>query len=402
MYRHAYDVPGPWIDNCTMLSDEIDLVTENMAALLGVPCVLEDVDFNVIAYSAQGAVDPVRERSILQRRASAEVRSWFRDLGILRATAPMRTPAQAEMRIEPRLCLPVRHAGRLYGFFWAIDNDERIDPALWGAAMATADEAGDLLGSNGASHARSTSLVRDLLNAEAESSRRAAERLGTATGFDLDTPVTCLVLHGAELTLDRLCDRARPGVISAWITGSQVVVVAPSAQVEGVRTVEELVGRIAYTGRVVESLALNLAIGVGPSVGSLADASTSWGRAKVAAAVARTDHDAALPAGRMLTWADLGPLRLLAELGRRELRETLYDDAVGRFVLEGDRVLVETARVYLDEAGSVGRTAQRLTLHRQSVYHRLGQIERAAGLSLAAGADRLRLHLALAFLPFAE
>ena len=52
-------------------------------------------------------------------------------------------------------------------------------------------------------------------------------------------------------------------------------------------------------------------------------------------------------------------------------------------------------RVHLEEAGSVAATAERLGLHRQSVYARLRRIEAVAGLDLSRGRDRLELHLGL-------
>ena len=62
--------------------------------------------------------------------------------------------------------------------------------------------------------------------------------------------------------------------------------------------------------------------------------------------------------------------------------------------------VLDTLRTWLDEAGSASRTAARLAVHRQTVYHRLGQVEQATGLDLARGADRLRLHLAVELAPF--
>ena len=61
--------------------------------------------------------------------------------------------------------------------------------------------------------------------------------------------------------------------------------------------------------------------------------------------------------------------------------------------------LALTARTYLDLAGNVQKTAQALSIHRQTLYHRLRRIEELTALTLADGQDRLTLHLALTLAP---
>ncbi len=57
--------------------------------------------------------------------------------------------------------------------------------------------------------------------------------------------------------------------------------------------------------------------------------------------------------------------------------------------------LARTAEAFLDCAGQAGRTAQLLGIHRQTLYYRLGRVEKLTGLDLAEGEDRLLLHMAL-------
>ena len=82
-------------------------------------------------------------------------------------------------------------------------------------------------------------------------------------------------------------------------------------------------------------------------------------------------------------------------------RALLADEpGVQRFLATAPADVVATLRTWLDEAGSVSRTADRLSVHRQTVYHRLAQVERATGHDLARGRDRLSLHLAVELAPF--
>ncbi|WP_174567835.1 PucR family transcriptional regulator [Amycolatopsis orientalis] len=62
---------------------------------------------------------------------------------------------------------------------------------------------------------------------------------------------------------------------------------------------------------------------------------------------------------------------------------------------KGDRELVETLRTWLAHHGGWDRTAAELGVHRNSVRHRIGQIERALGADLADPEIRMRLWFAL-------
>ncbi|MFD6171591.1 PucR family transcriptional regulator [Streptomyces coeruleorubidus] len=62
---------------------------------------------------------------------------------------------------------------------------------------------------------------------------------------------------------------------------------------------------------------------------------------------------------------------------------------------EGHGRLRDTLRCFLDNAGSIPRTADALRLHRTSLYYRPRQIREITGLDLDNGADRLVLHMGL-------
>src|SRR5690349_18999074 len=76
---------------------ELQELVDEVSALLGAPATLEDRDFRLIAFCAhesdESATDPIRTRSILTRRSSAEVRRYFEGFGIARASGPLCVPA---------------------------------------------------------------------------------------------------------------------------------------------------------------------------------------------------------------------------------------------------------------------------------------------------------------------
>jgi hypothetical protein len=160
-----------------VLPDVQDLVDE-VCALLGAPATLEDRDFRLIAFGAHEgdddtAADPVRVRSILSRRSTAEVRAWFERFGIARATGPVRIPAAPEAGVRTaRLCLPARHAGAVLGYLWVLDaapdapDAPAHSPARLETAMALAARIGALLAAEARAGATAGRALRDLLTAD--------------------------------------------------------------------------------------------------------------------------------------------------------------------------------------------------------------------------------------------
>jgi len=103
---------------------------------------------------------------------------------------------------------------------------------------------------------------------------------------------------------------------------------------------------------------------------------------------------AAGPSGPVMTsFADVAPLALMSgsiELVRAWVAETL------RSLADDDdhsSVLRDTLRVFLQEGGSFKATAERLTLHKNTVQYRVRKAEQ--GLGRPVGEDRLQVELAL-------
>ncbi|MFJ9416423.1 helix-turn-helix domain-containing protein [Streptomyces sp. NPDC101227] len=161
-----------------MRGDYQQLVDE-ISAALGAPATLEDRDFGLIAFGAHEGdddevMDPVRTRSILQRRSSAAVRAWFEAFGIARATTALRIPPDPAAGVfRGRICLPVRHGGIVHGYVWLLDDGHLTDLELGGRgappdpriaqAMETAARIGALLADEARAGSELSDLLRELL-----------------------------------------------------------------------------------------------------------------------------------------------------------------------------------------------------------------------------------------------
>ncbi|GFH35555.1 helix-turn-helix domain-containing protein [Streptomyces pacificus] len=154
-----------------MKGDYQELVDE-ISGLLGVPATLENRDFELIAFGAHdsdddSAMDPVRTRSILTRKSTAAVRSWFEGFGIARAAGPVRIPAAPEAGVlRDRLCLPVRHRGVVLGYVWLLDSRPGPTAAQLASAMEVTVRIGALLADEERAGAALSRELRAVLTAE--------------------------------------------------------------------------------------------------------------------------------------------------------------------------------------------------------------------------------------------
>ncbi|MFJ7901634.1 PucR family transcriptional regulator [Streptomyces sp. NPDC096198] len=383
--------------------DYQELVDE-ISALLGAPATLENRDFELIAFAAydsgdgefdEASLDPVRTRSILTRRSTAAVRSWFEGFGIARAAAPVRIPPTPEAGVyRGRICLPVRHRGVVLGYVWLLADEPGPSEAQLSAAMEVAARIGALLSDEVQAGADLTRELRAVLTAGPGWQLEAAvAELRTALGArgeGLHTMV-CVAPWPSADPDDAPSVRTVPAATALctvpWGTAGQslaLLVRLRSADVPApALTAAARLLREAEGGRG----GARTAAGVAGARHGLAELGTAWQEASAAARAALAEPRF----GPVAQWSAIGPYRLLTSLPP----EAAHDPAVRVLLAPSHRELARTAEVFLDCAGQAGRTAAELGIHRQTLYYRLSRVEQLTGLDLDDGEDRLLLHMAL-------
>lgn len=379
---------------CLMV-DLQDLVDE-ASSLLEAPVTLEDRRFRLLASGAHtGGADPVRVETVLGRGSGPETRAWFESFGIARARGPVHVSADPERGIAARLCLPARWHDVVQGYLWAIEPPEGLAPERVRVAEDLAAHAGEILARLASRWRETERLVLDLLEPTTVGGGAPARELADDLALSPGAKVAVAVLGAAPGQVLRAEQVLGPGGVPRRVgvaeRGGDLVLLVPASTPTSVTEVVEhalsALDRLGHPGCVA---------GVGDEV-PLPEAATSHRRARAALRVVRPTSiggEGLAPDLRVHPWSSLGIRRLLGGEAGDELLEAVRTPAVAE-LLGAPAELVETARVYLDEAGSVAATASRLGLHRQSVYHRLQRIETVTGLDLARGRDRLELHLGL-------
>src|SRR5690242_17454112 len=184
--------------------DDYQELVDEISELLGAPATLENRDFELIAFGAYdsegdldpSALDPVRTRSILTRRSTAAVRTWFEGFGITRASGPVRIPPTPEAGVyRGRICLPVRHRGVVLGYVWLLESDPGPTGPQLDAAMRVTARIGALLADEAQHGADLSRELRAVLTAERGwQADMAVAALRTALGSRGDGPyaVVCV------------------------------------------------------------------------------------------------------------------------------------------------------------------------------------------------------------------
>ncbi len=396
------------------MATELQRIVDALALRVGRPALIEDRRQRVIVYSEHAdPVDEVRQLSILQRHTTPEVTAFLRRAGIMSSRAPVRTPGSDERHLLPRVCIPIWHRDLLLGFVWFIDADrsmtaDEIDAATVVAGdLALALYRENLAGELAAQ--RETESVRMLLADEAEAREHAARALvedGALVVGEATVAICGRLVIRPGVARDDLMGMALEQALSGthrWIGARHavhlvrydhgvLVVSCPSARRPGAEQVaEHLYAALEAATRGLDGVA-SVVAGVGQPVGSLPDARRSYDEALQAAAVA-----AQLPAlGRVAYWSQLGIYRVLFQLSEDQISSASIHPGLERLLEDPSLLpLLETIEAYLDLAGNAHATADRMMLHRTSLYYRLQRIEKLAGTDLKDGNERLCLHLAL-------
>jgi hypothetical protein len=398
--------------------NELQAIVDDLAHRLEASAVLEDHDQRMVVYSSQsGPIDQVRRDSILQRETGQQVKDWFRQFGIAQASSPLRIPSHPELGILGRLCSPVRFRGRLMGFLFLIDDEQRLGEGDIAAAEQAGQHAGVLLYEEELSERLSASVLSHLLAPSAELRESAARQLleqGMATA---DAPHAVVYVRPAdpapaaglaeiigealsELGRQRghagLLRVARPdhGVLLARVSrvDDDRAARAAAEEVRGILARRLPTTRAAPSPRPAGSTRAagpaRVVAGVGDPQRHLTAAVVSYRQALLAARVAATVPSV----GDLARWQDLGAFRALVQLPLGERSASCLDPRLAK-LLDAEGGLAETVEAYLDLGGDAKRTAEQLNVHRATLYYRLGKAERLTGADLHDGNDRLALHL---------
>jgi hypothetical protein len=384
--------------------NEVQFLVDGLAERLHRPVGVDDRKFRAVAYSSHPSnIDSVRRDSILGRQAPVAVTEWLEELGVLSAESCLRIPANPDLDMVARVCFPLRFHGRLLGFLWLVEGDDRFDDETLGAservAVSLSEELYRLQEIERDERSREAEQVHGLLSgSEADQpgpNALAAAGLYAVIVIGLRLPVNIARPPGLDVRLTAAVDRARRSMQSrhqlASVTPDKAIVVVAAASASELESHAEVLLSAAMR-ELTDLEGTEPIIGVSEPVSSTRQLAAAHEQAEIA--VALTSVVPTLPP--LVTWRRLGPLGLLGQLlGDRDPAPVIPAPVQRLMDAVDGETLLTTLEAYLEHAGDVADTAAELFLHRSSLYKRLHRIERLAEVDLRSGNDRLQLHVGL-------
>ncbi|MFG1921990.1 PucR family transcriptional regulator [Cryptosporangium sp. NPDC048952] len=394
------------IEQLGQLQDLVDTVAD----VTGCPVTLEDRDLNLVASSGhEDVIDAVRRATILRRRSGADVQLLFATFGIARATRPLRIPGDVPSERMGRWCLPVRWRQVTYGYVWLLDPDDAVPRATIDGLGDVVDQAAALLALRSQAAERVTWAAGGLMSDDAGVRARALDELRGRGALSRTGNVSVVALAPRhEGTLGPVNSWLLPRGVVAAPVGGHAALLVPAAPTGAAGSGSATRGAAAaahggaafaasVAAKVAHSLLAQHVGGVAAGISGQVDpaeAHLGWRQAGTALEVARGRRgDSSV---EIADWAALGVRRLLALADASTLATTLSDDRLERLTTL-DAHLIHTARTYLELGTAATATAQRLSIHRQTLYQRLARIEELTGLDLSAGEDRALTYLFITF-----
>jgi hypothetical protein len=355
------------------------------------PVVLTDVRLNVLASSVHHTTDANRRRAILERRTPAPSRRFVEHLGDDLDRGCTTIPAQPGIGMDlERWCVPVLEgASSLY--FWLLREGEDGGCGMDQAVAAALDMGGTLrrLAPVVVSNAELVRRCVDGLLDEDPAVHDFARRRLDAAGLPVVAKPDISVVRGAAAgqgDSEKSCERLLGSLETALPSGTAVgrhqagavVISDPDLRAHVLRVLSDLIRSPSNAQ---------------PTAGitRMREGETLLVAARRAGFMARV---ATLPeCDDLMQWESAGPWAVLSGVALNWESVDQFSPGCRELMLEKPH-LAQTALAHLESSG-VDSTAERLSIHRTTLYYRLKQVDRVLGAGWDEGWRRAGTHSSL-------
>ncbi|MFX1822369.1 helix-turn-helix domain-containing protein [Pseudarthrobacter sp. CC4] len=381
----------------TLLEEDLFAIAQTTARLTSSHVVIEDAANKVLAYSTvSNDIDELRKASILARRGPRKYELLLKDLGAYRelhgTRFPVRVPARPQDGLRERVAITLFAGNRIMGYIWLQETGDGfgpdVDQVLQGSAARTSAELIRYRNQQSV-HMREDRIAR-ILSGPAEAAASAHSEKISA-----DRPAALILIgisdveaddaalkHGELANLASIHAAAyKASAIVGQFKGDTAVIVPglQSAAAEpGLRGLAESIVRDAR-----KHLGITPFAAVGPVAPDLLSI-----------------HSVTRMAEALLSCVGRSTTSSVATVDDFE-GEILFREAVQNFassafrhrslsaLLSEDVELAETLRVYFEASLDVAACAQRMKLHKNTVYYRISKVSKVTGLDFGNPRDSL-------------
>lgn len=355
--------------------------------------------------------DEVRVRAILQRDAGAKVIGHVLAQGVSTWTTAGIIPANEELGMKSRVCVPIRWHGEMIGQLMVMDGDGTLTTSELALINETARDVAAGMAvrereSIGGTIDEQTLL--DLVGREPTLRRRALTEISAVSDTAEFTHITAVEVgvvglvdavtqSHAETALRSVLNKdfrfGHASTASAVASTSGILLLGSAVALDD-SAVEKHVHALLAQLNDMASGRFECTAGIGSRAVGLEEAHRAAQEARLARRAASTVFE-----GPIARWSELGPYSVLLRIPTDDLRRDALPDEVKRLLaVDSGGDFSTTLRVYLDHACNGPAASEALHIHRTTLYYRLNRITELAGLDLSNGRTRLSLHIGLTML----
>jgi len=397
----------PHTDHEPLYGSDIQQALDYIADGLRIGVSLDDLTGRLIAYSAQHGVDDACVRAVLHHGVPpADIREWQERHGTATAVKPVVIPANADLGMSARLCVPLIAGGVRTGLLCLLaseavpverlqqhldtigDQTELLAATLYELASPHLDERRQrerdfIAACRGDTDA--LGLIGEIAAVRSATTLRIAVSIfSTADAKPLSQSRAAQLRLSAQQAVSRY-----PGVIASSVQGTHtVVLLRPDRDANSAGRLHQQLSLSSRHSR--DATTDRLCTGISQTSSGVEDLPRTYRRAVVAAQTSAVEP----LLGDAIDWADIGAYQLIA--GPMKVGDSLPSDRLSA-LLAADTTgsLTDTLEVLYDKGENVQAAAEELHVHRTSLYYRLNRIREILGVDPLLGSVRLELHLAL-------
>lgn len=394
-----------------MQQQDVEQLVEHVAQKLGRGLSLEDLDGLLLAYSSnQSHADRVRVNFLLSKRVPADVSAWQLSHGIATAVRPVVVPANPDLGMLGRVCVPLMVRGFRVGYLWVQQDSAEENPTAILTQLPDVSRdvellSGLLLESNTAESEFRRGREREFLAACSGEANAMAAVAGWKEIQDRGPwqMVTVLDADGWAGGPDPIASTLihRSAALQATV-GVDAALFSAGTETHSVVLFRESVGRASHA-QVLVHYQLELAkrsgrpvhriiLGISEGFAKPRELAEAYRQSKQAAQAAAVDPQL----GELVDCRSTGVYQLLASAGGAGAwadSGSVYFHMLEDHDRNGE--LLPVLELLYDNDGAVQDVATKLHLHRSSIYNRLGRIRQLLGVDPLKGMARLELHAAL-------
>lgn len=388
---------------------DMDELADVIGELLQNPITIEDADHKLIAYSSHGeSTDQARWSTIMGRRVPEKVltRLWkdgvFQEL--LTKDDPVHIPAKDEIGLGKRVAIAIRRGSDVLGYIWAQEVNRPItredDEILRQAARAAVSRLIQRQGKRKAEEQRRTEFLWELLLGN-HSSEATIRQKADSLQMQLPAAYLICIIEAAGARLDQYLYPLLMRDKLYWVVdGSQIILLIglePAKKADSEILIRKVQQFLADSlGKLVSHVTEGrVHAGYGREYKAYADIVKSYQEALHAVRVKKLFPR---ETEGIYGYHELGIYRYLLQLKRWEEEQGYENERLERlrkYDRDNQTAMVETLETYLDAAGKVNMTAQRLHIHINTLSYRLRRIEDIMRVDLENMNQRAALYLEL-------